>query len=315
VDDVQMVIESAIGGANITTTIEGRERFPVNVRYQRHFRTDVNAIRRTLISTPGGAQVPIGQLADITATTGPGVIKTEQAQLVGYVYIDVADRDIGSYVEEARRMVAEMVELPEGFYLEWSGQYEYMLRAKERLKVVVPLTLLLVIVLLYFSTRHLVKVGIILLSVPFSLIGAFWLLFVLDYNMSVAVWVGVIALAGVDAETGAVMLLYLDNAYEKYKREGRMNSLRDLQAAIQEGAVMRFRPKMMAVLSTLLGLMPIVWGAGAGADVMKRIAAPMVGGVITSLLLQLLVYPVIFQIWKWYWEVRPGLARAASAGD
>jgi copper/silver efflux system protein len=315
VDDVQMVIESAIGGANITTTIEGRERFPVNVRYQRHFRTDVNAIRRTLISTPGGAQVPIGQLADITATTGPGVIKTEQAQLVGYVYIDVADRDIGSYVEEARRMVAEMVELPEGFYLEWSGQYEYMLRAKERLKVVVPLTLLLVIVLLYFSTRHLVKVGIILLSVPFSLIGAFWLLFVLDYNMSVAVWVGVIALAGVDAETGAVMLLYLDNAYEKYKREGRMNSLRDLQAAIQEGAVMRFRPKMMAVLSTLLGLMPIMWGAGAGADVMKRIAAPPVGGVITSLLLQLLVYPVIFQIWKWYWEVRPGLARAASAGD
>ncbi len=310
VQDVEMVIESAIGGANITTTIEGRERFPVNVRYQRHFRTDVNALKRTLISTMSGAQIPIEQVADITLTTGPTVIRTEQAQLLGYVYVDVADRDIGGYVADAKQKVGELVTLPEGYTLEWSGQYEYMMRAEERLKLVIPLTLLIVIVLLYFSTRSVMKIAIVLLAVPFSLIGAFWLLYLLDYNMSVAVWVGIIALAGVDAETGVVMLLYLDHAFDKFKGQGRMNSMRDLQDAVEEGAVKRIRPKMMTVMAILMGLLPIMWSHGAGADVMKRIAAPMVGGVITSFALELLIYPVIFTIWKWHRELKPALADA-----
>jgi len=312
VGDVEMVIESAIGGANVTTTIEGRERFPVNVRYQRYYRTDVNTLRRTLISTPGGAQIPLDQVADISLSTGPTVIRTEQAQLLGYVYVDIADRDIGGYVEEAQRVVGRMVKLPEGYYLEWSGQYEYMMRAAERLKIVIPVTLLIVIVLLYFNTRNPVKIAIVLLAVPFSLIGAFWLLFLLGYNMSVAVWVGIIALAGVDAETGVVMLLYLDHAFDRFKAEGRMHSLRDLQDAVEDGAVKRIRPKMMTVMAILMGLLPIMWSHGAGADVMKRIAAPMVGGVVTSFLLELLIYPVIFTIWKWHGEVKPALAKAGG---
>jgi copper/silver efflux system protein len=312
VGDVEMVIESAIGGANVTTTIEGRERFPVNVRYQRYYRTDISTLRRTLIATPGGAQVPLEQVADISLSTGPTVIRTEQAQLLGYVYVDVADRDIGSYVDEAKRVVGQMVKLPEGYYLEWSGQYEYMIRAAERLKIVIPVTLLIVIVLLYFNTGNPVKIAIVLLAVPFSLVGAFWLLFLLGYNMSVAVWVGIIALAGVDAETGVVMLLYLDHAFDRFKAEGRMNSLRDLQDAVEDGAVKRIRPKMMTVMAILMGLLPIMWGHGAGADVMKRIAAPMVGGVITSFILELLIYPVIFTVWKWHAEVRPALAKVRA---
>ena len=310
VQDVEMVIESAIGGANVTTTIEGRERYPVNVRYQRSFRADVNALKRTLISTSGGAQIPLEQVALISLTTGPTVIRTEQAQLLGYVYVDIADRDIGGYVADAKAAVATLVTLPEGYYLEWSGQYEYMLRATERLKIVIPLTLLLVIVLLYFNTGHLTKVAIVLLAVPFSLIGAFWLIYLLGYNLSVAVWVGIIALAGVDAETGVVMLLYLDQAYDKFRREGRMTSRHDLHEAVEEGAVKRIRPKMMTVMAILLGLLPIMWSHGAGADVMKRIAAPMVGGVVTSFALELLVYPVIFVIWKWHSELKPSLAKA-----
>jgi Cu(I)/Ag(I) efflux system membrane protein CusA/SilA len=313
VQDVEMVIESAIGGANITTTIEGRERFPVNVRYQRSFRTDVNALKRTLISTPRGSQVPLDQVATIALTTGPTVIRTEQAQLLGYVYVDIADRDIGSYVADAKAEVAKLVKLPEGYYLEWSGQYEYMMRAGERLKIVIPVTLLIVIVLLYFSTRSVVKIAIVLLAVPFSLIGAFWLIYLLGYNLSVAVWVGIIALAGVDAETGIVMLLYLDQAYDKFRKQGRMNSMHDLQEAVEEGAVKRIRPKMMTVMAILLGLLPIMWSHGAGSDVMKRIAAPMVGGVVSSFALELLVYPVIFVIWKWQSEVKPSLARAPQS--
>jgi len=314
VEDVEMVIESAIGGANVTTTIEGRERYPVNVRYQREYRADVRALRRTLISTPGGAQIPIEQVADISLSTGPTVIRTEQAQLLGYVYVDVSGRDIGSYVADAKRTVGQMVKLPDGYYLEWSGQYEYMLRAKERLKLVIPVTLLIVVVLLYFNTRRLTEVAIVLLSVPFSLIGAFWLLYALGYNMSVPVWVGIIALAGVDAETGVVMLLYLDQSYEKFKRDGRMNSLQDLQEAVEEGAVKRIRPKMMTVMAILMGLLPIMWSHGAGSDVMKRIAAPMVGGVITSFVLVMLIYPVIYTIWKWRSEVRPSLSHKADPG-
>jgi Cu(I)/Ag(I) efflux system membrane protein CusA/SilA len=285
----------------------------VNVRYQRYYRSDVNEIRRTLISTPSGAQIPIGQVADIRTSTGPTVIRTEQAQLLGYVYVDVADRDIGGYVAEAKEVVDKMVPLPPGYTLEWSGQYEYMMRAAERLKIVIPVTLLIVIVLLYFNMKNITKIAIVLLAVPFSLIGAFWLIYLLGYNMSVAVWVGIIALAGVDAETGVVMLLYLDLAYERFKREGRMKSLADLNAAVEDGAVQRLRPKMMAVMAILLGLLPIMWSTGAGADVMKRIAAPMVGGVISSFALQLLIYPVIFALWKWHREVKPALARATNS--
>jgi copper/silver efflux system protein len=313
IQDVQMVIESAIGGSNVTTTIEGRERFSVNVRYQRYYRSDINTLKRTLISTPSGAQIPIEQVADLSTSTGPTVIRTEQAQLLGYVYVDVADRDIGSYVEEAKETVRRMVKLPEGYTLEWSGQYEYMQRAKERLKIVIPVTLLIVIVLLYFNTKNVTKIAIVLLAVPFSLIGAFWLIYVLGYNLSVAVWVGIIALAGVDAETGVVMLLYLDQAYDRFKSEGRMNSLEDLELAVEDGAVKRIRPKMMTVMAILMGLLPVMWSQGAGADVMKRIAAPMVGGVVTSFLLELLIYPVIFTIWKWHREVKPALAQGAPA--
>ncbi|MEP7118497.1 MAG: CusA/CzcA family heavy metal efflux RND transporter, partial [Acidobacteriota bacterium] len=311
VQDVEMVIESAIGGANITTTVEGRERFPVNVRYQRAYRSDITSLKRTLISTPGGAQIPIEQVADVTLTSGPTVIRTEQAQLLGYVYVDLADRDIGSYVEEAKRSVAAMVPLPEGYSLEWSGQYEYMQRAAERLRIVIPVTLLIVVVLLYFSTRSLAKILIVLLAVPFSLIGAVWLLYLLGYNMSVAVWVGIIALAGVDAETGVVMLLYLDQSFARFKAAGRMNSLAELQEAVEDGAVKRIRPKMMTVMAILMGLLPIMWSHGAGADVMKRIAAPMVGGVVSSFALELLIYPVIFTLWKWHAEVKHAVAQPA----
>jgi Cu(I)/Ag(I) efflux system membrane protein CusA/SilA len=312
--DVEMAIESAIGGANVTTAIEGRERYPINVRYQRAYRTDVDAIRRTLIGTPSGAQIPLEQVADIAASTGPTVLRTEQAQLLGYVYVDVGDRDLGGYVADAKAAVAKSVKLPAGYTLEWSGQYEYMQRAAERLKIVIPVTLALVIVLLYFNLQRASKVGIVLLTVPFSLVGAFWLLWLLGYNLSVAVWVGIIALAGIAAETGVVMLLYLDQSYDRFKREGRMRDMRDLQAAIEDGAVKRIRPKMMAVLAILMGLLPIMWSHGAGADVMKRIAAPMVGGVITSFILDLLIYPVIFMVWKAR-EVRKSMKPGSPSGD
>jgi len=305
VADVEMAIESAIGGANVTTTIEGRERYPVNVRYLRDYRSDLDAIRRMLIATPGGAQIPLGQVAEIGASTGPTVLRTEQAQLLGYVYIDVGDRDLGSYVADAKAAVARSVKLPAGYTLEWSGQYEYMQRATERLQIVIPITLGLVIVLLYLNTRKASKVGIVLLAVPFSLIGAFWLLWLLGYNLSVAVWVGIIALAGVDAETGVVMLLYLDQSYERFKDEGRMRDSQDLQEAVEDGAVKRIRPKMMTVMAILMGLLPIMWSHGAGADVMKRIATPMVGGVITSFVLELLLYPVIFTVWRG-WRFKHG---------
>ena len=298
VADVEMAIESAIGGANVTTTIEGRERYPVNIRYQSAYRSDVVAIRRTLIATPAGAQIPLGEIADIAVTTGPTVLRTEQGQLLGYVYVDVGDRDLGGYVAAAKAAVAAGVVLPAGYTLEWSGQYEYLQRSSERLKIVIPVTLALVVVLLYFNTRKAAKVAIVLLAVPFSLIGAFWLLWFLGYNLSVAVWVGIIALAGVDAETGVVMLLYLDQAHDRFEQEGRMRNMQDLEAAVEEGAVKRIRPKMMTVMAILLGLLPIMWSHGAGSDVMRRIAAPMVGGVTTSFLLELLLYPVIFTIWR-----------------
>jgi Cu(I)/Ag(I) efflux system membrane protein CusA/SilA len=254
-------------------------------------------------------QIPLEQLATLKITTGPAMLKSEAAQLVGYVYIDVAGRDPGRYINDARAMIEQMVEVPDGYRLEWSGSFEAMQRAKQRLMYVIPLTLVVIFLLLYLNTRSLTKVFIVFLAVPFSPIGAFLLLFLLGYNLSVAVWVGIIALAGADAETGVVMLLYLDVAYDRWRREGRMRSLEDLEGAVIEGAVQRVRPKVMTVMAILMGLLPIMWSTGTGADVMKRIAAPMVGGVITSFILELLIYPSLYTIWKWWSEVRPAMTQ------
>ena len=303
IEDIQTIIESAIGGESITTTVEGRERYPVSVRYARELRDDPEKLKRVLIPTMNGAQVPLGQLTELRLASGPAMIRDEDAQLAGYVYVDMAGRDIGSYVEEAKSKVAEQVKLPTGYTLSWSGQYEYIQRAKERLTYVVPLTLLIIFILLYMNLRSPTKCGIVLLAVPFSMIGAIWFVYLLGYNMSVAVWVGIIALAGVDAETGVIMLLYLDQAYEKWRHEGRMRTAQDLREAITEGAVKRIRPKMMTVMAILFGLLPIMWSHGAGADVMKRIAAPMIGGVISSFLLELMVYPAIYEVWRG-WQLR-----------
>ncbi len=298
IEDIQMIIESAIGGETITTTVEGRERYPVSVRYAREFRDDPERLKRVLIPTMNGAQVPLAQLAELRLASGPAMIRDEDGQLAGYVLVDMAGRDIGSYVEEAKRKVAEQVQMPAGYTLAWSGQYEFIQRAKEKLMYVVPLTLLIIFVLLYINLRSAAKCGIVLLAIPFSMIGAIWLVYLLGYNMSVAVWVGIIALAGVDAETGVIMLLYLDQAYDKWRNSGRMRNVEDLREAITEGAVKRIRPKMMTVMAILVGLLPIMWSHGAGADVMKRIAAPMIGGVISSFLLELLVYPAVYEVWR-----------------
>jgi Cu(I)/Ag(I) efflux system membrane protein CusA/SilA len=303
IDEIQMLIESVIGGESITTTVEGRERYPVSVRYGRELRDDPERLKRILIPGMNGAQVPLGQLAELRLASGPAMIRDEDGQLAGYVFVDMAGRDIGGYVEEAKKKVSEQVQLPTGYTLTWSGQYEYMERAKERLIYVVPLTLLVIFLLLYINFKSVARCMIVLLAVPFSMIGAVWLLYVLDYNLSVAVWVGIIALAGVDAETGVIMLLYLEHAYEKWRTEGRMQTIKDLHEAIIEGAVKRIRPKVMTIMAILMGLLPIMWSHGAGADVMKRIAAPMIGGVITSFLLELLVYPAIFDVWRG-WKMR-----------
>ncbi len=282
------------------------------MRYFRDYRSDLGSLRRVLVSTPSGAQVPLGEIADIRLKTGPGMIRDENGRLSGYVYVDVSGRDIGGYVEQAKKAVAEKVKVPAGYQLIWSGQYESMLRVKERLKLVLPITLFLVFLLLYFNTGSAVKTFIILLAVPFSAIGAVWLLYLLHYNMSIAVWVGLIALLGVDAETAVFMLLYLDLAYKDARQRGAMGSWDDLREAIVHGAVKRLRPKVMTVACMLFGLLPILWSTGAGSDVMKRIAAPMVGGIVTSFLMELVIYPPIFAIWKWNWEVKPALRHGAT---
>jgi Cu(I)/Ag(I) efflux system membrane protein CusA/SilA len=309
VDEVQMHVMSAVGGERVTTTVEGRERYSVNVRYARDFRSDLDSLGRVLVSTPAGAQVPIAQLADLRLVEGPAMIRNENGLLAGYVYVDVAGRDLGSYIEEARRLVGESVEpnLPVGYSLAWSGQYEYMERVKDRLSFVLPLTIFIVFVLLYLNTGSAVKTGIIFLAVPFSAVGAIWLLYLLDYNMSIAVWVGLIALLGIDAEMGVFMLLYLDLAYDEWKKNGKLTSWEGLREAILHGAVQRVRPKVMTVATTFIALMPIMWSTGTGADVMKRIAAPMIGGLFTSFIIELVAYPAIYAIWKWHFEVKPAI--------
>lgn len=313
VDDVNEIIQTAIGGMNLTTTVEGRARYPVNIRYPRELRNDVEKLKRILVPVMASAgagsgsaemavsnsilQVPLGELADFNILRGPTAIKSEEGLLTAYVYIDISGRDVGGYVKEARQKAAA-IQLPEGYRLVWSGEYEYILKTHERLKLIIPFTLLIIFILLYFNTRSVTKTAIVFLAVPFSLVGSFWLMYLLNYNMSIAVWVGIIALAGLDAETGVVMLLYLDLAYDKWKKDGLLKTRKDLHDAVMFGAVKRIRPKIMTVSVILAGLIPVMFSHGAGADVMKRIAAPMVGGVISSTILELIIYPVIYMIWR-----------------
>jgi Cu(I)/Ag(I) efflux system membrane protein CusA/SilA len=303
VADVQDVLQVALGGMPLTTTVEGLERYEVNLRYSRDFRENLGDLRDIIVPTPAGAQVPLGQLAKIQTVRAPMGIKSESAVPNAWIYVDVKGMDIGSYVQSAMRAVNDAVargqiRLPGGYNILWSGQYEYMLRAKARLMMVVPLTLLIIVLIIYLNTRSAVKTAIVMLAVPFSLVGAIGVLALLHYNLSVAVWVGIIALAGLDAETGVVMLLYLDLAYEQWIQNGRMRNLADLRDAIYHGAVKRVRPKAMTACVIIAGLAPILWSRGAGADVMKRIATPMIGGVVTSTIMELLVYPAIFYLWR-----------------
>ena len=298
IEKLQDVIMSAIGGENITTTIEGRERYAVNLRYPRELREDLDRLGRVLVPVGMGAQVPIAQLADVKMLQGPAMIRDENGFLAGYVYVDIAGRDVGGYVEEAKKVVASKVSLKPGYVLQWSGQYENMIRVRERLKMVIPVTLVLIFVLLYMNTRSAFKASIVMLAVPFSAIGAIWLFYLLGYNVSIAAWVGMIALMGLDAETGVFMMLFLDLSYDDAKKRGLLRNLAELDEAIIHGAVKRVRPKMMTVAAAFMGLLPIMWSTSAGADVMKRIAAPMLGGLVTSFILELLVYPAIYKMWK-----------------
>jgi Cu(I)/Ag(I) efflux system membrane protein CusA/SilA len=315
--EVQEVLEVALGGMPLTTTVEGLERYAVIMRYDRDYRENLEALRDILIpvksagaapSMSGGttalmAQVPLSQLAKVRVVAAPMGIKSEGAVPNAWIYIDVKGSDIGTYVRNAQRAIGDAVKsgeiaLPTGYSVFWSGQYEYMLRAQQRLMIVIPLTLLIIILIIYLNTRSWTKTAIVLLAVPFSLVGAFWMIYLSGYNLSVAVWVGVIALAGLDAETGVVMLLYLDLAYEEWRKNGLLASDGGLRDAIYHGAVKRVRPKAMTAAVIIAGLLPILWSHGAGADVMKRIATPMVGGVVTSTILELMVYPAIFFIWR-----------------
>jgi len=320
ISDLQMVIMAAVGGETVSTTIEGRERYSINIRYPRDLRSNLDTLQRVLVPVPrrgqggmetgagGTLQVPMAELADIRLRSGPSMIRDENAMLAGYVFVDITSRDIGSYVEDAKKAVARSLKLPTGYFLMWSGQYENMLRVKERLKVVLPITIFLIFLLLYMNTKSAFKAAIVMLAVPFSVVGAVWLMAILGYNVSIASWVGMIALMGLDAETGVFMLLFLDLSYNEAKKQGRLRNLADLHEAIIHGAVKRIRPKLMTVLAAAMGLMPIMWSMGAGADMMKRVAAPMVGGLFTSFIMELLVYPAIYLLWKWHSEVKKNAA-------
>jgi Cu(I)/Ag(I) efflux system membrane protein CusA/SilA len=302
--DVQEVILTALGGMNITQTVEGLERYPVNLRYKRELRDNLPALRRTLVPTPGGAQVPLVQLADIRVVEGPPMIRSENSRKTAWIFVDLTTTDVVGWIDRAKRLIDERVEIPPGYNLVWSGQYEYIQEATQRLKFIIPLAAVVIIFLLYVHSHSWFRTIVVLLAVPFSLVGAIWILWLLDYNLSLAVFIGMIALAGLDAETGMVMLLYLDNSHERFKSEGRMRSAQDLWDAIHDGAVMRIRPKTMTVATTFIGLVPLLWAEGAGADTMRRLAAPMIGGLTTSFIMELLIYPVIFFVAKRF-ELRP----------
>jgi Cu(I)/Ag(I) efflux system membrane protein CusA/SilA len=315
IDEAQSVVENAIGGDNVSTVVAGPERYRVNVRYQRDSRSDFGALGRVPVPAGGQRQLPLSDLAQISLATGPSMIRNEDGLLTGYVYVDLAGRDPGSFVSEANRLLRDHLKLPTGYSIAWSGQYEAMERVKQRLKLVVPVTLFLICLLLYINTGSMPKTMIVLLAVPFSGVGAIWFLYLAGYNMSVAVWVGLIALLGIDAETGVFMLLYLDLAYEEARREGRLNSLGELREAIVHGAAKRLRPKFMTFATVCVGLFPIMWATGAGSDVMKRIAAPMVGGIFTSFVLELLVYPAIYEVWRWNTAVKKLLGPSGSVEE
>jgi Cu(I)/Ag(I) efflux system membrane protein CusA/SilA len=309
--DVSKMIESAIGGESITTTIEGRERYPVNVRYLRELRDDLDKLGRVLVMAPNGAQVPIAQLAELRMVSGPAMIRDEDGMLSGYVYVDMAGRDMGSYVEDLKQVVKEKIELPAGYTLTWSGQYEFMERVQQRLKIFVPLTLAIIFVLYYFTFGSVTETLMVMLGVPLALVGGVWALYGLGYNLSIAVWVGLIALAGVAAETSAVMLSYLDEAVRRRQEAGQLRSLADLLEAVQTGAMERIRPVMMTGLANIFGLFPVMLATGTGADVMKRIAAPMIGGIGSAMLLTLLVIPAIYVIWRWHRDIKSVAGKSA----
>jgi Cu(I)/Ag(I) efflux system membrane protein CusA/SilA len=314
VGDVQDVIQTAVGGMNVTTTVEGLERYPLNVRYLRDFRDDLPALERVLVASPmppppGGErlQVPLGQVAKIHISPGPPMVRSENAQRTAWVYVDIAGRDLGGYIKEARRVVGEQVALPQGYSLVFSGQFEFWEKTIPRLIAASVLTVLVIVMLLYVSSRSWLRVGIVMMAVPFSLVGAVWFLHLMDYNLSLAVVIGLIALAGLDAETGMVMLLYLDNSFERFAAAGRMKTRRDLWDAVHDGAVKRIRPKAMTVAAAFIGLVPLLWAHGTGADTMRRIAAPMIGGLAVSFAMELVVYPVVFTLAK-RWQFRGRLA-------
>ncbi|HNG80592.1 MAG TPA: efflux RND transporter permease subunit, partial [Burkholderiaceae bacterium] len=317
VGDLQEVIATALGGEMVTTMVQGRERYGVTVRYPRELRADPQSIaREVLVPTMDGAMLPLGQLASLRVERGTPGIRTENALLSAYIFVDIRDRDIGSYVRDARAAVAQQVQFPPGYYVTWSGQFEYMERAIDKMKVVIPVTLLTIFLLLYLNFRRLTETLIVMLSVPFALVGGVWLMAALGHNLSVAVAVGFIALAGVAAETGVVMLIYLDHAWaatrERCTAEGRAPQAADLYAAVMEGAVERVRPKMMTVVAIMAGLLPILWSRGAGSEVMSRIAAPMVGGMISSTVLTLAVIPAIYALVK-QWELKRAEAGGSSS--
>jgi copper/silver efflux system protein len=296
--DVQDVISTALGGMKTTTAVEGLERYPVNIRYARDLRDDPSSIKQVLIPTPTGAQIPLGEVAAVKIEPGPPMIKSENARRTAWVFVDMSGRDIGSFIADAQSAIQQKLNLPAGYTLVWSGQFENIKEANARLQWAVPLTFIIIVMLLYAATRSWFRVGVVLLAVPFSLVGAIWFLYLLGYNLSLAVWVGIIALAGLDAETGLIMLLYLDNSYERFKTEGRMRTREDLLHAVHDGAVKRIRPKTMTVAAAFIGLVPLLWATGTGADVMRRLAAPMLGGLFTSFLMELLIYPIIFYLAK-----------------
>jgi len=302
--DVSKIIESAIGGESITTTIEGRERYPVNLRYLRELRDDLDKLKRVTVSAPNGAQVPLAQLADLKMVSGPAMIRDEDGMLSGYVYVDMAGRDVGGYVEDLKRAVQGRVELPAGYTIVWSGQYEFMQRVKERLKLAVPLTVAIIFVLYYFVFPSIGETLIVMLGLPMSLVGAVWLLFLLDYNISIAVWVGILTVIGTAAETSAVMLAYLDEACRRRQATGGLRTLDDLIETVHNGALERIRPMAIIGLVDVIGLLPVMWASGAGADVMKRLAAPQIGGVFSAMMLTLFVIPAVYVIWRWHRDIK-----------
>ena len=304
VGDVQDVITTALGGENLTYTVEGLERYPVNLRYFQNYRENLPSLRRVLIPTPSGAQIPMEQVADIKVHQGPPMINTEGSRPAASIFVDIRDIDVGTYIKKAQAAIKANLKLPEGYSYIWCGEFEYMEQARKRFEVILPITLAIIFFILYINTASVTKVMIVLLAVPFSLVGAVWLLYLLGYHISVAVVVGLIALAGLDAETGVVMLLYLDIAYHRHQEAGKLITYRDTEDAVIEGAVQRLRPKLMTVLAILMGLLPLMYGSGTGSEAMKRIAAPMVGGVVTSFLLELFIYPSIYVLWKWHFEVK-----------